>query len=255
MINMKILYFTSTGNNLYISKQLGGELFSIPQLIKNQEFSIIDDCVGIVFPVYWATSPKMIREFVKKVEITTDYLFLICSYGSDGDQNALKIMTKTFEKRGIKVNYTNSVLMVDNFLPIFDMAQEKLIKKDSDIDKQIDLIKKDIGSRKDYKLSKKSFTNVPFIEKVLEKTMTEKYHIIVGEGCVNCQICTKVCPRGNIDLTEEKPIIGKNCDFCLGCVQHCKNKVLTINDEPNDERYINPHIKVKEIIKSNNVGD
>lgn len=175
---MKILYFTSTGNNLYISKQLGGELFSIPQLIKNQEFSIIDDCVGIVFPVYWATSPKMIREFVKKVEITTDYLFLICSYGSDGDQNALKIMTKTFEKRGIKVNYTNSVLMVDNFLPIFDMAQEKLIKKDSDIDKQIDLIKKDIGSRKDYKLSKKSFTNVPFIEKVLEKTMTEKYHII-----------------------------------------------------------------------------
>ena len=52
---MKILYFTSTGNNLYISKKLGGELFSIPQLMKNNDFNVEDDVVGIVFPVYFAT--------------------------------------------------------------------------------------------------------------------------------------------------------------------------------------------------------
>ena len=127
---MKILYFTSTGNNLYISRRLGGELLSIPQLMKNRDFNIFDDVVGIVFPVYYATSPKMIREFLKEVNITTDYLFLICSYGSDGDQNALKIMAKTLKKKGINVNYTNSVLMVDNYLPIFDMVQEKNIKDD-----------------------------------------------------------------------------------------------------------------------------
>ena len=143
---MKILYFTSTGNNLYISKKLCGELFSIPQLMKNNDFNVEDDVVGIVFPVYFATSPKMIRKFLEKVNIVCNYLFLICSYGSDGDQNAFRIMIKTLKKKGLNVNYANSVLMVDNFLPVFDMAKEKAIKNDSDIDKQIEFIKNDIES-------------------------------------------------------------------------------------------------------------
>lgn len=101
---MKILYYTSTGNNLYISKRLGGDLLSIPQLMKNNEFYIEDDIVGIVFPVFFATSPITLREFVERVEIKADYIFLICSYGADGDQNALKIMKDTFDERGIHIN-------------------------------------------------------------------------------------------------------------------------------------------------------
>lgn len=251
---MKLLYYTTTGNNLYIAKRLGGELLSIPQLMKNGELDIEDDVVGIIFPVFFATSPKTLREFVQTANIKADYLFLITSYGSDGDQNALKIMKDTLNQRGINVNYTNSVLMVDNFLPVFDMAREKEIKKDLDVDSEIESIKNDIINRKEYIFDKKHFTDVENIEEILETTMTSKYHIQVGEECNNCRICTQVCPRGNITLTEENPVIGDDCDFCLGCVQHCKVRNLTINDELNpDERYRNPNIKISEIIKSNNV--
>lgn len=251
---MKILYYTSTGNNLYIAKRLGGELLSIPQLMKDNVFDIEDECVGIVFPVFFATSPKTLRQFIQKVNIKTDYLFLITSYGSDGDQNALRIMKETLNSRGIHVNYTNSVLMIDNFLPVFDMAEEKELKKDLDIDGQIDPIKDDIEARKEYIFDKPMFSDVENIEEVLETTMTTKYHIQVGDECNNCLICTRVCPRGNIEMIDDKPQIGDNCDFCLGCVQHCKTLNLTINDELNpDERYRNPNIKISEIIKSNNV--
>lgn len=251
---MKILYYTSTGNNLYIAKQLGGELISIPQLMKSGELDIEDDAVGIVFPVFFATSPKTLREFVEKANIKTDYLFLITSYGSDGDQNALRIMKEALNNRGIHVNYTNSVLMIDNFLPVFDMAEEKELKKDLDVDGQIEPIRQDILNRKNHLLDKEMFEAPPNIEEILETTMTGKYHIQVGEECSNCRICTRVCPRGNIELIDEKPVIGDNCDFCLGCVQHCKTNTLTINDELNpDERYRNPNIKISEIIKSNNV--
>ncbi len=249
---MKILYYTSTGNNLYISKRLGGELLSIPQLMREERFDIKDDSVGIVFPVFFATSPKTLRQFIQKVNIDADYIFLICSYGSDGDQNALKIMKETLNNRGITVNYTNSLLMVDNFLPVFDMKKEKEIKKDLKIEDEIENIKNDILNRKDYIFDKKPFTDVENIEELLETTMTEQFHIIVGDGCSSCMVCMKVCPRGNIRLSEEKQLFGDNCDFCLGCVQHCKNHVLTINDELNpDERYRNPNIKLSEIIKSN----
>lgn len=251
---MKILYFTSTGNNLYIAKKLGGELLSIPQLIKNNRFDIEDESIGIIFPVFYANAPKIVREFIEKARFKTDYLFLIASYGSDGDQNAFKILKKAFNKKGMKVNYTNSVLMVDNYLPMFDMKEEKEIKDDSDIDSQIEIIKKDIESRKEFHLNKKSFTDVPFIEKVLESTMTKRFHIIVGDGCSDCKVCSRICPKGNIDLSGEKPVIGDDCLFCLGCVHHCKENVFTINNEKNNkERFSNPHIKVSEIIKSNNM--
>ena len=161
-------------------------------------------------------------------------------------------MRKTFEKKGINVNYTNSVLMVDNYLPMFDMAHEKAIKNYAEIDRQIESIKKDIDSKKEYKLSKKSFTDVPHIEKILEKTMTRKFSIVVGEGCVGCQVCSRVCPQDNITLTEDKPVLADNYEFCLGCVHHCKSNVLNINKEQNpSERFINPFIKLSEIIKSN----
>ena len=139
-------------------------------------------------------------------------------------------------------------------MDIESRKKEKEIKSDGDIDKQINLIKKDIESKREYRLFKKMFTSVQFIEKVIETTMSKKFHITVGDDCINCQICMRVCPRGNITLTEEKPIIGDNCEFCLGCVHHCRNNVLNLNNEANsDERYLNPHIKISEIIKSNRV--
>ena len=253
---MKILFYTSTGNNLYIAKQLGGELYSIPKLMGNDVFDIEDDVVGIVFPVFFATSPKSIREFIAKVNIKADYLFLITSYGSDGDQNALRIMKETLNGRGIHVNYTNSVLMVDNFLPVFDMAEEKEIKKDLDVDGQILKIKQDILDRRDHIFDKPMFTDVDNIEEVLESTMTSKYHIMVGDDCSQCRMCVMVCPRGNVTLQDDGPVFGDDCDFCLGCVQHCKTNTLTINDELNpDERYRNPNIRISEIVKSNNVSN
>ncbi|SPW87228.1 Uncharacterised protein [Enterococcus faecium] len=36
---MTILYFTATGNSLYVAKRLGGKLISIPQMIKENNMS------------------------------------------------------------------------------------------------------------------------------------------------------------------------------------------------------------------------
>lgn len=50
---MKVLYFTSTGNNLYIAKQLGGELLSIPKLLHEGRLEHEDEALGVVFPCYY----------------------------------------------------------------------------------------------------------------------------------------------------------------------------------------------------------
>ena len=64
---MKILYFTATGNSLYIAKSLaksiGGEIYSIPQLVKEGTFEFNDDKIGIVFPLHAWAVPPLYRKF------------------------------------------------------------------------------------------------------------------------------------------------------------------------------------------------
>jgi len=58
---MKILYFTATGNCLYVAKKFGGELLSIPQLNKNNVYEINDDIVGIIIPVFYWDIPRRLK--------------------------------------------------------------------------------------------------------------------------------------------------------------------------------------------------
>ena len=43
---MKTCYFTASGNSLYVARTIGGELLSIPQLMKREDIILEDDAVG-----------------------------------------------------------------------------------------------------------------------------------------------------------------------------------------------------------------
>ena len=70
---MKVCYFTVTGNSLYVAKRIGGDRLSVPQLMKQDSIELQDDAVGIVCPVYGGEMPKMVRRFLKKAQIRTDF--------------------------------------------------------------------------------------------------------------------------------------------------------------------------------------
>ncbi|MFT8343029.1 MAG: hypothetical protein ABF652_16605 [Clostridium beijerinckii] len=60
---MKILYFTATGNSLYIAKSLGSDYYSIPKLIKEGKYDLEDEKIGIVFPIYGGGFLKSLKNF------------------------------------------------------------------------------------------------------------------------------------------------------------------------------------------------
>ena len=117
---MTICYFTATGNCLYVAKQLGGKLFSIPQLIRQDRIEIADDAVGIVCPVYAVEMPMMVKDFLAKAKIETDYFFFIYTYGM-GYAAAFAHAEIACADAGLKLSYINAIQMVDNYLPIFDI--------------------------------------------------------------------------------------------------------------------------------------
>lgn len=253
---MKILYFTATGNSLYVAKKFNAELLSIPKLIKENVYTIEDNEIGIICPVHAYSVPRIVKEYINKANIKAKYVFSILTYGNQ-DSASVRCMKKLLLKNNINPNYINSLLMVDNYIPLFDIEKEISHLKDKKIDNNLENIVKDIKDRKNYIKTKSfgwtifsSFMNligsrfVRFLPRVLFR---------VDDKCIKCGTCSKVCPTKNIiQKGSNKPLFGKKCESCFACLHNCPKCAIHMKFEKTSKRFRNSNINLDEIIKSNN---
>ena len=72
-----ILYFTGTGNCLYVARELAAEgerVLSIPQELRREgELAYADDTIGIVYPIYGHMMPDMVKTFLERATLDTPY--------------------------------------------------------------------------------------------------------------------------------------------------------------------------------------
>ena len=266
-----IFYFTGTGNSLYVARQLAGEngeVLSIPQLVKNGEYEFEADEIGIVYPIYGHMPPNMVREFIKKATLKAEYTFAVLTYGAR-KCNAVEIWDETSKKAGVSFDYIATIVMVDNWLPNFDMNEQ--IKIDKHIPENLKKITADINDRRHW--------HEPVTEE--ERQMHQAYMAYAGhdpeigflmkseekftvtDACVECGVCVDVCPRGNYELTANGVRMSGDCDFCFACIQNCPQKAIRfkktndgsypggVEKNPN-ARYRNEHVSLMDIKLSNN---
>jgi len=128
-----LFYFSATGNSLYVAKQLEKEenLVSIPQIINQDNLVFEDERIGIVCPVFGHLPPAMVTEFLKKATFKTEYFYVILTYGNRHGGASKLVDDLLINECDKKANYIHMVLMVDNFLPAFDMEEQlAIIKRD-----------------------------------------------------------------------------------------------------------------------------
>lgn len=123
----KIFYFTSTGNSLYVAKEIqkkiGGEIISIPKALKEGRLEFSGDNIGIIYPCYELHAPKIVREFIEKSNIKGKYIFSVMTYGNM-PLGGVEIFRRFCKKNGLNINYGNDLSMVNNYLPMFDMDKQ-----------------------------------------------------------------------------------------------------------------------------------
>ena len=251
---MTICYFTASGNCLYVARKIGGTLLSIPQLMRQDSIEITDDAVGIVCPVYAVEMPMMVREFLKKAKINTDYFFFIYTYGM-GYGEAFAHVELASREAGLTLRYINAVKMVDNYLPIFKMRDQIDSLPKKDVEGQLETVCRDIAERKEttVKINVKTKIAMALYDRQLAKPILRKEtakEYIVNDSCILCGICAKVCPADNITVTDHVEFSDR-CEVCYACLHNCPQEAIHLKKEAGAERFRNEHVSLKDIIDSN----
>ena len=251
---MTVCYFTASGNCLYVAKRIGGTLLSIPQLMKQDNIEITDDAVGIVAPVYAVEMPMMVKEFLLRARIKTDYFFFIYTYGS-GYAEAFAHVELVCREKGLKLSYINAIQMVDNYLPGFEMQNQIDTLPKKNVEGQIEKLLSDIADRVEtpVKIGAANKAQMAMYQKMLAKRILRKdtaQDYIVNDNCTRCGICAKVCPADNITVTDKVHFANK-CEVCHACLHNCPQNAIHMKNERSAVRFRNEYISLKDIIEAN----
>lgn len=251
-----VFYFTATGNSLYVAKEMEAHPISIAQAIHDKEKMYCADQIGIVCPVFGHEMPDLVKEFLKISRFETDYLYILLTYGNRHG-GAAELAKEYAESLGLRPAYINVILMADNFLPGFDMEEQKHM--DKKVDEQISRIQADIAKRKIY-ISPVTEEDrnihrifLAYIAKTGSGTAHDFYEIT--DECVGCGICTKVCPKKCFHLEGQKSVWNsEGCISCMACIHSCPMMAIHLKmPEKNPHaRYRNENISLCEIVKANN---
>lgn len=253
-----VFYFTGTGNSLYVAKELDDVRFSIAQEIHKEKKEYAADQIGIVCPVYGHEMPELVKQFLRNTTFHTDYFYLILTYGMIHG-GAAELADGYLKACDIEADYINTIQMVDNYLPVFDMKEQLAMDPEKRVDEHIAGIRADIEARKVWKqevTQEDREWHRSYLEMRREHPIDVKsgiFHVL--DVCIGCGICMNVCPTGSIRVEKQHARYQdtSRCQMCLACVQHCPENAirLTIPEKNPNARYHNNKIRLSEIVEAN----
>lgn len=259
-MSAEIYYFSGTGNCLSVANQIAKRLngAKVKSILKSMgglkgrgRIDTAADIVGIIYPVYCVRAPKLVREFVERLDIPADtYVFAITTCGAMAG-NSIADVAGILKKKGHLLSYGEIAYMPDNSIA-FPSPIEKHIEMLDKAHELVDEICDDVLVRKIEKVSGRNFVydilgslTWGFIQ------MGVKFQKANVKKCTKCKVCVNACPVENIELKDDKIVFGDKCQACFACIQGCPQNAITFGMiKRNDKtKYFNPDIKPLDIGK------
>ncbi len=117
-----ILYFSGTGNSRYVAKKIAeitsDEVISINQQIKEQDYSPVQSDRALVFvgPVYAGRFPRIMEEYIKKVNFTGTKKAYFIGTCAQTPWDTVKYVEKLCKEKSFALFGFNSVVMPQGYI-------------------------------------------------------------------------------------------------------------------------------------------
>jgi ferredoxin len=258
MIPPMIFYFSATGNSKYAAERIAAatddHLIFLRDAVRSRSYRYDvsrEQRIGFVVPTYFYGLPSILTFFLEKLQLSgyrDQYVYLVLTCGGSTG-NAAGQMAKLLKKKDIALSAQFGVRMVDNYVPLGQIADEasaaqKLDLAELPIDDACRAIRaKGIGDYNRFRgVAAELFTAVAY---PLYAHGRSTRPFVVTDECISCGLCQEICPCGAITLSGGKPAWTKSkCVQCLGCLHRCPTQA--IHWKKADEhrgRYYNPRVE------------
>ena len=235
-----IFYFSGCGNSKHaaetIAAGLNDTLIFIPEAAREgcYEYELAEgESLGFVFPVYAWAPPKLVLDFLQKLQLKTkpNYLYFACTCGDECGHTE-KILRKAVEAKGWNLSACFSMKMPETYIgmPGFKLdteekAKQKIAEADATLKRNIPrLINKEQFS--EMTLGKAAWLKSYVINGSFNKYATNDRKYLSTDKCIGCGKCVKICPLQNITLEDGRPKWHGHCTMCMACYHHCPTNAI-----------------------------
>ena len=236
-----ILWYSGCGNSRFVADTLSRELLDdnmvfIPEAARQGtvlEFGP-DDVLGIVFPVYSWSVPKLVSEFLRTATIKGKpaYIFAACTCG-DETGLTIKHLKKDLRKQGLTIDAFFSFQMPETYvnLPGFKLdtpenAERKINSTKESIKDAVKLIKECAQGNFDRLKGGSSFLKSNILKPLFYGLLITDRKFRVSDTCIGCGICAKNCPLQNITMQNDRPHWNGHCTNCMSCYHRCPQNAI-----------------------------
>jgi ferredoxin len=255
-VNENILFFFSgTENSFDIALKMAEKMKSTDILniasIKNMPPLKNYKRIGLVFPVYGFTMPNIVSRFIAQLPKDCNaYYFCIVTLGGV-ELGAMHRTFEAFAENGIGLDYITKIYMPENYILFSMVPGDNLIKTHlKNSIKRVEKAANEILNNKKAKTKRTIFYN---FGKNISRNESKKWQVaaknfVVGNNCIRCKKCIRVCPVGNIRMEGDNVIFDEYCECCLACIHLCPKEAINHGEKTmGKKRYINPNINIEEM--------
>ncbi|MBN2652059.1 MAG: EFR1 family ferrodoxin [Spirochaetales bacterium] len=244
---MLILYFSGTGNTKFIAEYFAGvidkkyncantQLLSIEAKLDFDKIINSHEIITFCYPVYGSCVPEIMREFVEEHKFFLDGKKIIIFatqllFSGDG----ARVFTPLLKGIQTQIIYAKHFNMPNNICNFSILKEPKLEKVNihlEKIKKSIESACKEIDEGKIYlqgfnpaSQALGYLTQRCYFKKIEQKA---KRDVRISLDCISCGKCIEICPRENLELSENKIIQKGRCTLCYRCVNTCPAKAITV---------------------------
>lgn len=235
-----LIYYTGTYNTRYLTQKLQARLEARGDTVDTVEINCDTppcscegyDLIGFSYPIYGFNSPLPFNRYVAQLKFTRGQRYFI--YKNSGETMAMnnassRILIRRMKRKGADLAGEYHFVMPYNIH--FPFARDFVRQILAMNEKLMDIMLHNLDNGIEKRIKSNPIYNLASFFVGIQKiggNVNSFLYKVERDKCVDCGLCVKNCPHGNIYRKNGKIKFHHHCDMCMRCSFFCPTNAIRI---------------------------